>query len=192
MAQGDIGIYASQISGHLWAPNGAMDALATVSPNGTAGTVTFSGIPQGYKHLQIRMFAKGTSTSGGVNTGSRLQFNGDTTDTNYYRHTLSGNGSSAAAAATNSSNEIINSLGSSGTANVYGINIIDILDYASNTKTKVVRNLLGHDNNGSGIVQLTSGLWNNTAPITSISFIADATYITNWASNSSFALYGIK
>jgi hypothetical protein len=183
---------ASQISGHLWAPDGAYDALATITPSGSVGTITFAGIPNTYKHLQIRMFAKGTSGSGGVNTGCKIEFNGDTTSTNYYRHSLTGNGSTASAAASNSNNEIINAIGSSSSANVYAVNIIDILDYASTAKTKVVRNLIGQDNNGSGIVQLTSGLWNNTSAINSISIVADPTYITNWTSLSQFSLYGIK
>jgi hypothetical protein len=103
-----------------------------------------------------------------------------------------GNGSSASAAASNSNNEIINAIGSSSSANVYGINIVDILDYANTSKYKTVRNLLGQDNNGSGIVQLTSGLWSNTAAITSIALVADPTYITNWTTASRFSLYGIK
>lgn len=174
------------------ASTNSYESIATAVGTGSSGTITFSSIPSTYKHLQIRMFSKGTSTSGGVNTGAKLNFNNDTTSTNYYRHTLSGNGSSAAAAASNSDNEIINSIGSSGSANVYGINIIDILDYADTNKFKTVRNLLGQDNNGSGVVQLTSGLWKNTAAVTRIDLIADPTYLTNWTTASSFALYGIK
>jgi hypothetical protein len=174
------------------ADNYYMEPIATTLGTGSSGTITFSNIPQGYKHLQIRMLVKGTSTSGGVNTGCKIEFNGDTTSTNYYRHSLTGNGSSASAAASNSNNEIINAIGSSSSANVYGINIVDILDYANTSKYKTVRNLLGQDNNGSGIVQLTSGLWSNTAPITSIALVADPTYITNWTTASRFSLYGIK
>jgi hypothetical protein len=55
---------ASQISGHLYdGPFGAYDSLATVTLSADAASVTFAGIPSGYKHLQIRAIHK-PSTSG--------------------------------------------------------------------------------------------------------------------------------
>ena len=183
-----VGLLAPQVA----ASTNSYESIMTANGTGSSGTISFTSIPATYKHLQIRMFAKGTATGGGVNTGGKLNFNSDTTSTNYYRHSLSGNGTAASAAASNSDNEIINSIGSSSSANVYGINIIDILDYADTNKYKTVRNLLGQDNNGSGVVQLTSGLWKNTAAVTRIDLIADPTYLTNWTTASSFALYGIK
>ena len=71
-----LGIWASQISGHLWAPEGAYDALATVSLSTTTASVTFSGIPSGYKHLQLRLIAR-TNRSASVDPMT-LTFNNDT------------------------------------------------------------------------------------------------------------------
>jgi hypothetical protein len=42
-----LGIMASQISGHLWEPQGAYDALSTVTLSANASSVSFTGIPSG-------------------------------------------------------------------------------------------------------------------------------------------------
>jgi hypothetical protein len=67
--------------------------------------------------------------------------------------------------------------------------LIDILDYASTTKNKTLRGFTGADLNGSGNSNIVSGLWINTAAITSIQIIAEA---TAFKAGSTFALYGIK
>ena len=41
-----LGIMASQISGHLWQPEGAYDSLATVTVGATSvATIEIAGIP---------------------------------------------------------------------------------------------------------------------------------------------------
>ena len=69
-----------------------------------------------------------------------------------------------------------------------GCAVIDILDYTSSTKNKVVKSFDGLDANGSGgYIGLSSGLWQQTSPITKISF-----HLTSYLSGTHFALYGIK
>jgi hypothetical protein len=186
-----LGIMASQMSGKLWQPDGAYDSLATVTPNGSTGTVTFVGIPNTYTHLQIRMISKGNqpySFPGGIQT----IFNGDTTSSNYYNHNLRGDGSSASASsASGNTSYFWASTGSNGT-NVYTVGILDILDYKNTNKFKTGRSLLGTDYNGSGMVILGSVLWNNTAAINSITLISDPTYTGNWTTATQFSLYGVK
>jgi hypothetical protein len=79
--------------------------------------------------------------------------------------------------------------GSTQLANNYGCVIIDILDYTNTNKYKTVRSLGGYDNNGSGYTALFSGLWLNTAAITSIQvgalYVSDNIY-------SRISVYGIK
>ena len=77
----------------------------------------------------------------------------------------------------------------SNTSGIFSGGVIDILDYANTNKYKTSRGLSGYDANGSGLLYLASGLWMNTAAITSIE-ITDA--LGNFATNSTFALYGIK
>ena len=186
-----LGIMASQISGHLWAPEGAYDSLATVTvPSGGVASITFAGIPTGYKHLQLRSIARSNRTSQTFDD-LKFKFNGDTATT-YRYHAVYGDGTSALTD-TNTNNVIgawgAGMAGAAATANNFAASIIDILDYANTNKNKTVRALDGLDNNGSGLVALTSSLWTSTAAINSIEIFALGTTIQQY---SSFALYGIK
>lgn len=186
MAQGDVGIYASQISGHLWAPNGAMDALATITVGATSvATITFAGIPQGYKHLQIRGLAKTASGAGSIS----FRFNGDSS-ANYTYHRLIGNGSSASASSATNSGRTLATIIATGTSQPSAA-IVDILDYTSTSKLKTLRSICGYDNIGGGEVALYSCLYTATpAAITSIDIIVEGG--SSYATNTQFALYGVK
>lgn len=181
-----LGIMASQISGHLWAPVGAYDSLATINGNGSTATITFSSIPSTYSHLQVRVMAR--VAAGGEDLSVR--FNGDT-GANYSRHRLTGSGTAAAAAGNASVNQIT-TLGSAGmptTADIYAVTIIDVLDYANTNKYKTARMLSGQDSNGSGGIDFTSGAWFNTAAVNSLTIYALS---SNFPTAASFALYGVK
>ena len=187
-----LGIMASQISGHLWQPEGAYDSLATVTvPSGGVASITFAGIPTGYKHLQIRsLVTQGTGGSSGSDTFTTANFNGDT-GSNYMSHAILGDGSSASATATaTSSTAIWFGIATTSTTSSFAANVIDILDYASISKNKTVRGLLGNDRNGAGTVVLQSALWmNSTTAINSILISASGGTFKEY---SSFALYGVK
>ena len=163
----------------------AYESIATVAGSGQT-TISFSSIPSTYKHLQIRVFA---STNRGSTANLQLRFNSDTA-ANYVKHELVGDGATAAAYATTGATLIsLDRIG--GNTTTFGALVIDILDYADTNKFKTVRNLGGIDSNGSGQVNLQSGLWRSTSAISSLSFITvdgANTFITN----SQFALYGIK
>lgn len=177
------GIYASQISGHLWAPSGAYDALASVTLSAATASITFAGIPSGYKHLQIRSNVLLQT----ANEALLMRANGDTNN-NYFDHYLYGTGSGSAlsSASVPAAYYYVNS----GLSDTYpGGSITDILDYGVSTKYKTLRSLAGVDKNGSGYIWLFSGTWANTAPITSLTIYAGNGNIN---ANSSFALYGVK
>ena len=181
-----LGIYASQISGHLFAPSGAYDSIATATVGaGGASTITFSSIPQTYTHLQIRALTSGTaSASAQINFGYN---NGtfDNTSSNYRSHHVYGSGSTAAANGDFPGAYVPYFLGGAVTASPGG-SIIDILDYTNTNKNKVFREFTGYDANGSGYVTLGSGLWILTNAITDIKFTSSFNQYTQ------FALYGIK
>ena len=190
MAQGDVGIYASQISGHLWAPNGAMDALATATVGaGGVTSIDFTGIPSGYKHLQLRISSRLNYANWWASTSMR--FNGDS-GTNYSYHDLLGEGASAQAQNAVSQNKMYIgwSAGTTTNANVFGSIIVDILDYASISKNKTVRALTGVDGNGGGIISIESNAWYSTTAVNSISIIPNNG--TTFQQYSTFALYGVK
>lgn len=172
--------------GSLTAPGdvdpGAMIPIATATVgSGGAANVEFTSIPDTYAHLQLRLFASATS-----NTSGAIQINGNTTVTNYWTHTLLGNGSSASATAYN--NTYVPYYTSTGSN--YSVSIIDILDYTSTSKLKTLRILGGYDANGSGYVFLQSLNFNSTSAITSIKLLIDGS--TNWNNGTHAALYGIK
>lgn len=171
-----------------------MFALATISLTSTASTVTFSDIPSIYTHLQIRAIARNNTADNGGQSMT-MYFNNDTTHTNYRSHLMYGVGSGSG---TSESAQLSGYYGSIGfvpaanmTANVYSGQIIDVLDYASTSKTKVSRTLWGLDSNSaSGYCGLASFLWNSTNAVTSISFSSFPS--ASFVAGSNFALYGIK
>jgi len=181
-----LGIIASQISGHLFAPSGAYDSIATTTLSSSQTTITFSSIPSTYTHLQLRVFGK---VNTGVDSGY-LRFNSDSA-TNYSWHRLAGSGSSVNASAGTSTAQIVllSDSGYPAATSTFGVSVIDILDYADTNKYKTVRSLGGYDANGSGGIALESGSWRSTSAISTITF-APSSY--SWQQYSSFALYGIK
>jgi len=180
-----LGIMASAISGNLFAPSGAYDSIATTTLSTATASITFSSIPATYTHLQIRAIAQNSSS----NTYSNMRFNSDTA-TNYNNHYLDGNSSTATAGSNVSDNKLyFGYITISTNTNMFGVMVVDILDYANTNKYKTIRLLTGKDMNGSGVVELGSGAWRNTNAITDITIIPSA---GNFAQYSSFALYGIK
>lgn len=168
---------------------GAMFPLQVITVGAPVSSVTFSNIPSTYTHLQIRGLQRTSNTSGGSWTVN-LRFNGDT-GSNYTYHGLRGDGSSAISyAGTNQTISLGIISGDSATTSLgWGVGYTDILDYANTNKFKTIRTLTGFDQNGSGMVELTSGLWRSTSAITSISLSSGS---GNFLQYSQFALYGVK
>lgn len=169
--------------------NNFMEPIATTLVGaGGSSTITFSSIPSTYKHLQIRWIGRGGAPN--VNQSFGLRFNSDN-GTNYTYHVLYGTGASVfSVGQTDNNYAFFNSgAGANATSNVFGIGIVDILDYANTNKNKTVRSLGGVDNNGSGIIAFDSGLWISTSAITKI----DVYSVTgNFSQYSRISLYGIK
>jgi hypothetical protein len=156
------------------------ESIATVTiGSGGASTASFTSIPATYQHLQIRILAK-TGDAGAYGSAS-MTINGAAGE---QRHELYGTGSATGSGANASS--FLAYVG--GTAQ-FGVAIVDILDYTDTNKNRTTRGLGGVDNNGSGIVALTSGLETSTTAVSSLTFTANS---GNFAQYSSFALYGIK
>lgn len=185
-----LGILATTSGG---AAAGAYELISSTVLSSSAATVTFSSIDQTYKHLQIR--AVGRAASGGA--GSLLvsaRFNADS-GANYAYHDLFGSGSSVVSSSATSSTimPVLGAVGSAGEANAFGSAVIDILDYASSSKNKTVRSLTGFTQNTTPLhrIYLRSGVWLNTAAITSIQ-LGDFSGGINLAAGSRISLYGIR
>jgi hypothetical protein len=168
---------------------GDFQSIATVNVgSGGQSSITFTSIPSTFTHLQIRGIARTNRAT--FPDPLKLNFNSDT-GSNYARHYLAGEGSSASADALSSQTFIRNFIisSSAATSGVFGTFVIDVLDYAATSKYKTVRTLMGYDDNGSGYIVLNSGLWSSTSAISSISFAGEFGTLQEF---SSFALYGIK
>lgn len=175
---------------HVYTPPGDFESIATTTVGvGGTGTITFSSIPSGYKHLQIRAFGQ-TNRGSVAYDGAQMRINGDTAS-NYSGHTLAGTGATALSGSLSTTYMQLPWVGfGTTTGSNWGGAVIDILDYLDTNKYKTVRALGGADGNGSGYVTLTSGNWRSTSAITSVSFTPDGG--TTFSQYSSFALYGIK
>lgn len=183
-----LGIIASSFRSAA-GPEGAYDSLATVTvPSGGVASITFAGIPTGYKHLQLRCL--GRTTAAVDNDVAYLRFNGDS-GTNYSAHDLRGNGGVIAAGGYPSQNAMYlqRFAGGNQASGMFGVVVADILDYANTSKYKTLRDLGGYDFNGSGNAYLASGLWLSTSAITSMTMTTSS---GNWAQYTQFALYGVK
>lgn len=170
------------------AVGGDYESIATVSVGaGGSSTISFTSIPSTYQHLQIRGFGRTNRAS--TNDVLRIRYNSDT-GSNYSVHVLNGDGSLAESFANTSQTyqQVYIIAGNNATSGVFGAFVTDILDYKNTNKYKTLRQLGGTDNNGNGVIGFSSGLWMNTAAISSI----DITAIGSFSQYSSFALYGIK
>lgn len=167
---------------------GKFDSIQTITVgSGGSASITFSNIPQTYRHLQFRCFF---ANSSGVLDDSRWRWNNDSTVANYYTtHQIKGDGASATATGFNPG-VAYSYLGFfSNVTNHFASYVVDILDYTNTSKNKVMRSFGGYDSNGSGNVIIRSSLWINTSAITSV----DITPLQgSFVQHSSFALYGLR
>lgn len=165
------------------ASTNSYESISTITLGSSQATIDFTSIPSTYKHLQLRILGKGTASA-----YLKMTFNG--ASTNLTSHYLDANGSTVSSGfdAATSFISIYGAIANT-TANVFGVAVIDILDYQNTNKYKTLRALSGTDYNGSGGVDFTSGLWQNTNAINQVTFTLNT---GSFAQYSSFALYGIK
>ena len=172
---------------------GAFQSIATTILTTSTPNITFSVIPQGYKHLQLRVF--GRSTGAYTYSSVYVQPNSDS-GLNYSFHALTGDGATATANGRGTGSDVAwtvqNITGNNATANNYGMVIIDIFDYTNTNKYKTMRSFGGYDNNGSGTpigtANNNSSVWLSTTAITSLSLATDGDFMQY----THAALYGIE
>lgn len=179
-----LGILASSISPFINATSYESIATVTVGSGG-GSSISFTGIPSTYKHLQIRASVRTTSSGYGL----AYRLNSDTAS-NYSMHYLIGDGASVLAGNATSAS-LVNFFGIvRGTNDTYPTNfVMDILDYSDTNKYKTTKTITGLDVNGiNGEIGLWSGSWRSTAAISTVQILSGISF----AQYSSFALYGIK
>ena len=179
------------INPFIYAAGADFESIATVTVgSGGASSIEFTSIGSGWQHLQLRMMSRADfNFAGGLSLYIRL--NGDT-GTNYRWHRLHGDGASVVAAAAGAADDRIEFWKSvtdtSTSSSIFSGQIVDILDYASTSKTTTVRAFNGYDANGIGTVSVQSGLWTSTNAVTSITLTSDG----NWLQHTTAALFGLR
>jgi len=156
----------------------------------TTASVTFSSIPQTYNDLVIKVSARADTVDTNVNV--YMQFNGNTTGSNYnglfYGYYSSANNYNEVL----SRNQIDYGLWASGAnilTNMYAANELYIANYKSDTFKVLGAQGVIENNSSTGWALTTSSQWRGGAAISSILMLP---YSGNFLAGSSFWLYGIK
>ena len=161
-------------------------ASNTVGSGGTA-TVTFSGIPQTYTDLIIKICAR--STRGGADDDIFISYNGTTTGYTY--RYLQGYATNARSS--NGSNRYVATMPASGaTASTFGNTDIYIPNYTSSNYKSVSTDSVTENNSATAyeaLIMTLSTLWSNTSAITSIALTSGTS--NSFAQYSTFYLYGV-
>ena len=162
------------------------DLLETTLIGTNTASVTFSNLNNysDYKHLQLRMTLR---DSGAVTrTNSFIRFNSDS-GTNYACHHLFSFGSVfSSAEPSQTAIKLPFTSGANAASNQFSPYVVDILDFSSSSKNTTTRAF--SSNVSDTIVSIHTGLWNNTAAVTTLVVSTDG----NFVSGSRVSLYGIK
>ena len=179
------GIVALHGTGVAAATN-SYESIATVTVgSGGSSSISFTSIPSGYKHLQVRGIFLYS------NTGDNLYMTYNSGSfSNVRSHYMFGNGSTVTAG-TDTTNGGVISINGGNSSTAFEAVIYDFLDYTDTNKTHTLRYLNGHDINAAGgVMALGSAIATNQSAITGLSFQFAGG--SNFREFSQFALYGIK
>jgi hypothetical protein len=188
-----LGVLAVAGAGGGGVAGNGYEWLETQVLTSAAASVTFSNLNSSYgttyEHLQVRLTGRSSRNDNGDTV--RIRLNSDT-GSNYAMHALKGSGSAVTSEGFGSQTNIQFYRISANTDanNVFGAMIIDILDPFSTNKTKTIRGLGGYAGIADGDeIALSSGLWNNTAALTTLELAGTN---GNFQIGSRFSLYGMR
>lgn len=154
--------------------------------------VTFSSIPNTYTDLLLKASTRQSGSADGNQIG--IRFNGSSAS-EYSRRALYGDGSTASTAGGSSETfaRIAFAESSTYTANTFNNFEIYIPNYTSSNYKSFSSDAVS-ENNATGVYAqaIYAGLWSNTAAITSLSISEYSGSSTDFVTNSTFYLYGIK
>jgi hypothetical protein len=188
-----LGILAAAGGGAVF--ESSYDLLATEILTSSQASVTFASLGDyaaDYQHLQIRGVSR-TSFGLSASDNIRIRINGQTATYAWHILQVYGDNSLNAAAEPNSNGSLIApTTGGTATSNVFGAQVIDLLDPFVSNKNRTFRGFGGHaqgSTNGNN-VGLQSGARFSTDLITAIELSSWAG--ANLVTDSRFSLYGIR
>jgi hypothetical protein len=150
-----------------------------------ASSISFENIPQFYSDLYILV----SSRSDGAFTSSELDINFNGSSSDFSGRYLYGSGSGVGS--TTDTTMIASSSAANNTANTFGNASIYIPNYTSSTAKSISGDGVGESNATTAYASIHAALWNQTAPITSITFKMDSG-ARNFVAGSTISLYGIN
>jgi hypothetical protein len=156
--------------------------------SGSTGSITFSGIPSIYKHLQIRAYTRFT---GAASQQSILIYPNSDGSSLYSIHRMFTNGSSGTSQGfTNQSFMTASGIPcANDLANTFAATIIDIDDANNTSRFKTLKMFTGSScNTGNSEVHMQSGLYRSNNAINALLIAAGN---GNFAQYSRIDLYGI-
>jgi hypothetical protein len=178
----------------IWAASGAgggasgtdFQLISTQVLASTANSVTFSSIPSTFRHLQLRTTMRDSFGSGYYD--ATVTMNG-VTSASYAYHYLQGGGASVNSGGSGSVNGMYPVVypANAITSGVFGAMILDVLDYAQTSKNKTIRSLGGVTATSAQQVKLSSGFYNSTSAVTSLTITSGG---SAFQVGSRFSLYG--
>lgn len=181
--------YRSLLAGNAAYSPIAFESIETVSISSNTLTVTFTSIPQTYKHLQIRISSRCTRAAETANLNINF---GNDYNNRYYNSEIIADGTTASSSSSTlgSTMNIGRSPGTLTNSSLFIPNIIDIYDYTNTNNKKSARGMFGYDSNTVGNISVRYGLYNQVGAITRIDLTSASS--SSFVSGSVFALYGIK
>jgi hypothetical protein len=168
-----------------------LQPIYTQTANGSAQSITFNNIPQGFTDLKV-MFSMRSAIAGSTQDYVQMRFNGVSSGSLYSDTRLEGTGSSAASTRDSNGNEIYFAWaapGANATANTFGSAEIYIPNYTSSNFKSVNMDYVNENNTASiQYIGLTAGLFRSTSALTSITVTMGN---ANFVSGSTISIYGI-
>ena len=158
-------------------------STVTVGAGGSS-TISFTSIPQTYTDLKIVI--SGRTDFAAVASNNSISFNGSATS--FSSKLLSGDGGSVASYTRTDNLNVFLIPGSSATASVFGNSEIYIPNYTSANNKSFYCDSTTENNATSSYTQLHTGLWSNTAAITSVTLTSQN---GNFVQYSTATLYGV-
>lgn len=165
--------------------SGAFVLISEVVTSGSQASVTFSSIPQTFRHLKLLI--NGRSSYNDNDVGIQMTFSGDS-GTNYdWAQTFNGSGVNNANQTSYRGQQIV---AANAPANYFDGGETTISNYASTTQYKTMYGSCADYGSGSPNVRVLnySGRWRNISAVTSITLTLSG---GNWVDGSIIGLYGI-
>ena len=161
---------------------------STVTVSTAVATIEFTSIPATYTDLELKLSTK-TSRSGDSSDDGYITFNNATTAFSYRYLSSSGTAAGSSGASSQSSIYDFTPNGSGSNASgIWGNAEIYIPNYAGSNYKSVSMDAVMENNATASYRYQSTGLWSNTAAITSIKLQAD---LGNFVQYSTASLYGI-